>query len=211
MLGESAIVAVDTEARITNAGFLEISKLCPIVHSNLVLAGRGPTDMLALAWQHAQFVPNIEALEVAMPEILDRAHIQYVTQGKAIGFSDEDIAQGFELTMVGWSEARGRMVGTRYAKKPGESFAPNPIDSANVAPGEGVCWPPGGLRTVAQMESIAHEQVRYMRAAQPDVGIGGKLIVVELSRHGMRISYRKLAPARVDPGTVIRLVRSDGY
>jgi len=196
---DRVLVGVDTEADSERQSDkvpkrYEISKLFPLVHANVVMAARGshafhmPVLFHLSVSEAATYDAMVTDLSGALVRMVDQAHAAIRCAGASPSF---DIGTQ-EIYLFGWSDQSSRMMGTAFTRDPNSGqwevlSIDDGVDSGWVAPW-GEDW--GEYREpqdLEEMQALAHSQVRITRERAPEVAIGGRLIVAELTRESVSI------------------------
>lgn len=179
------MIAVDTAAVFDETDQrIEASKIIPLAHANLVLAGMGELDFLGYVFReihHAVATVTFDLLAVGFEGVLDTLYSYYKLQRSFKGVSQAQF-QGCEIVLVGWSPQQQRMLGMRYTMRPdGQSFTPAEIDPWCIMPAaDWTAENPPAIDSVEALRRAATEQVKWTRVHRPNDAIGGLLIVCQL-------------------------------
>lgn len=184
---DRALVAVDTLCVDSYGSFFHGSKFHYLPHSGLVVAVRGIAQFGRVAFNicdelRASYDGANErvgtileyATNVLREELKDKPEVW-----ERLNFGQQ------EVVLAGWSEQRNGFHATSYKRlEDGGEFVTTPIDQWCVGPYEaGWGTPPvEDLSTAEGMERLARWQVMHGRQASPSDAIGGRLLLVELTR-----------------------------
>ncbi|MGJ7489429.1 hypothetical protein [Variovorax sp. ZT4R33] len=181
------MVVVDTEGRGMGGEFLEVSKMLHLPHLNLVLANRGTPLFLNTLFSILQLRRDaaFDDVEAVMPELLVQA-IDYL---KSLGLDFEKHLYQQEVTLVGYSMARGRMCCVAYQSADASGFDMQEMDSVYLSPWD-ESWGQEGIdaSTPGHARCIASEQVLRALVMRPDAPFGGRLLLAEVTRDDCRLS-----------------------
>lgn len=195
---DRALVAVDTETSLgmranAAAGLtrFQSAKMFPLVHANVLLAGRGENAFLmpvlfklttmqtssfdALAWALEKFL---------LRQAVDEAHASVRAAGGPEGF---DIGTQ-EVCIFGWSDSLDSMAGKAFFRDANDpAWYPLEVTTGWATP----WWDDWGdepeMPTDEALLEAARRQAGRTWSEAPDVPLGGRLIVADLTRHGMII------------------------
>lgn len=202
---ERALVVMDT--RLQNAvtgGHYYGSKMFPIVHANVLIAGRGERVFADQVFQWyggcgetCDFDTIADGLSENIPMIAERyASISGVPVG------------GNELVIVGWSEKDRSMQGVACTRPDMDS----PFSIARMETGQLAPAPTEDLRHITCADQIeyltviARAQTRQSKKDNPDSPIGGRLILADMTRDRMEI--RPIADLEAPPPAIQSLAPS---
>lgn len=198
---ERALVGVDTHAMhlgpngqpLVVNGFpagarFETSKMIPLVHLNAVLAVRGTAALLVHVFMHCNLKPRqgLDEIFRDLPLILDQSFPELKRVPGAV-------AAGQEVLLVGWSRQAGRMRALMLKQEPTrDAFVPNEVEELWIGPWDddvqGAPVDPSDDRSMAE---LMQAQRRDARERFPELPIGGRALIADLSRDGM--SFREVA------------------
>lgn len=205
------IVACDTAADLNVDGKVqrgESSKCWHIAHANCIVAVRGnghiaPALVYLLALSPARCFDDFST--VLASGVLDEAVLSIMSSYEASGSADPStwLKAGDEVTLGGWSDRAGRMVGQRFVRDAGsEKFIVCPIGTWGINPGDPFAHLGANAAGVFDKDDAlldaAREQVAWARANCPGMPIGGRLLCFELTRHGAAFRDLGLIPAGAD-------------
>lgn len=189
-----AQVVVDTEACAVGPGFttgprFSASKMVPLVHANVLFAGRGAGGFMLLPFFAVNMMPLSsfdEVLHALETKVLRETVEQIRAQHRAVG-APADFDYGTqEVHVFGWSDKRQSMSGVTYYRDPGEmTWEALPVLESAVQPW-GDEW--GSMpepRNVDELRATSIEQVAHTRRETPEMAIGGRLVLAELTRSTM--------------------------
>lgn len=193
LAADRALLAVDTFAGST-AGWAAVGeKMLPLPAHHCILAMRGVTQALpALAFELAcALVRDFDEILEFLPAALrgGRNVLRVAAEARGLELTTAD-ALGYELAAVGWSPKRSTMVGVTYRfDAVSQAFAEIPIDRWRVhgAEEEWLPFPADAPDTAERMQAFAEWVVRNSRARRPDLALGGRLLLAELTRDSMTI------------------------
>lgn len=181
---DRALVAVDTQALSQVDGkFRDASKLLALPHANAVLAARGEIVYFGWVFNGLQTsgAADYDAMVQAMPELLAQNERLFRGFQKSYGV---ETFNGYEIALVGWSAAIGRMLGVRYEKWPGDPHVrATAIDPWSLSPNAGWERVP---KLPEELEQASRDQVAMLRTL-PCVAAGGRLIVAEVTRNAVNV------------------------
>lgn len=193
---DHAVVVMDTQARAmwpTPGPFFDVSKMLPLPHANVLLAGCGSVEFIASlqfglsSLQTASFTRMAEALQSDMLRQSDQGA---AAMKKAMG-APSHYEDGQDVYLIGWSDAKGSMHGISCSREPGSTrWETLDMCSTWVSPW-GDDW--GDLpepRDVDHLAAVANDQVRRVRAESPGIPIGGSLVFAALTRDTLKFSRR---------------------
>lgn len=200
LLGDHALVAVDTLAVRSTSGFRaeEQSKLFPLVHADCVVAGRGLVVLSLLAYQAVAKTTDThyDLLAEALPSVVQEA-LGWLQQAHPEALVDARIG-GHEVALVGWSRSREQMSGTvvklTLDRQGGEHFETEAVDEWLFAPGDtfrsDLNLP--RAKSTQDMLSLAQRQAKWHAERVPGIPPSKRLIVAELTKDLMSITSRSL-------------------
>lgn len=192
--GEWALVGVDSEMKNDSGEAEEVSKMWPIPHRNAVVVCRGTWDFAIYGASVLHRIPGRDFegfVDQALAALSHAVEIKRQCAQRAIGgCTDPDISAGLgrtELIIVGFSRARDRFVGVVFeSERPEDGFSMREIQRYQEPWDEEII--PGLYGdSIPRMADLALVQTRIMRRLRPDSGFGGRLLVAQLLRDGMRI------------------------
>jgi hypothetical protein len=195
-----AWVYVDTESKNPlNGEALASTKVFPIAHARMVLAGRGNLNFMTVAcYSTLCFLMAFDEIEPHMCSVLDETFVFAIANNLAMT-ADQKAAQAQqEIALVGWSASRGRMVGRWYSKESlTEGFRESPIKSpGTVTPWDDALGAPPVFHAPETARWLADKQVRWAHVTHPDQPIGGSLIEACITQDEVKIAIRHHLPAR---------------
>ena len=189
-----AQVVVDTEAcaigpGITSASRFSASKMVPLVHANVLFAGRGAAGFMLLPFfavsmmQLSSFDEVVHALDSkVLRETVEQIEAQHRAVGAPKGF---DYGMQ-EVHVFGWSDKLGSMCGFTYYRDPGElTWEKLPVLDSAVQPWGDEWGQMPEPRNEDQLRATSIEQVAHTRRETPELAIGGKLLLAELTKSTM--------------------------
>jgi hypothetical protein len=185
-----ARVAVDTRCIALDGRRGEGSKLVPLVHLNAVFAMRGPLDFLGNVYCCCSTHPaNLDQLLEAMPDALQHCY------ERQFAGAAEDTFSPIQFVVAGWSIKQQRMVAMDYLLDTlGGTFSlRKQIDPWTLAPGERGTAPTKSDLASADLVEIATAQTRHALAANPSEGIGGRLLIAEITRDALTLTSHALS------------------
>lgn len=192
---ERILIGVDTAAMFISVGGtpkaangaaagtrFECSKMLPIVHLNAILAGRGSGWLLPhlLTASYVRPWAGLDQLFDDMPRLLSAARIKTLIPL---------IHPRHEILLAGWSERLGRMRAVMYVQQRRlVGFVPNEVEEIWIGPWEddvqGAPVEPDSRQTMAELmrAQLADARVRF-----PNMAVGGRALVAEVTREQMRV------------------------
>lgn len=184
---DRAVVTIDTEGRDSRFGVLDVSKMVPLVHANLLLANRGSGGLIGIIYSGLSRVPcDFDTTVEMMPELALASLVEYERVATVHGVPLSDLSPVDQLLVAGWSLKAEQMQGWLFVRKNGERrFVPRPVKPWWVAPGGCFAADPAVPEGPADLERIARQQTDWHRAAHPGQAIGGRLISAEITRTSM--------------------------
>ena len=212
-----ALVAVDTLQyssdgkplyRWSTGAPREGAKIHPVPHANFVLTGRGASALFSYLSAQFESATNLDETIKRMPDLLRRASSTLRTIiGPGRGTYPRD-----EVHLVGWSNERGHMVAATWHSDCGFATVDDPMimgseiegrsgyrlaPSLPHTPGAHVALP----NSVKTMREYARQQVEFYRADQTSVSYGGRIVVADMTEHGMTLTTAgELGVADCGPG-----------
>lgn len=184
---DRALVAVDTLGARPDGSFDHCSKVHYLPHSGLVVAVRGVIQFGRLVFDALdETCASYDAANEHHKEIF-ACVTDFIRQQASADPQVRDRLDfaGQEVVFAGWSEQRRSLHATSYKRtEEGGEFVSTPIDPWCAAPGD-ANWgrpPVDDLSTAEGMERLARWQVMHFRKASPSDAIGGRLLLVELTR-----------------------------
>ena len=190
-------IATDTYCQTPNRHLFETSKIFPVAHAGVVLAGIGSTSMAQEAF-HEVLRPGIEIdfdfLELRLQSVLDEI---FATQmNRAQRFNCEASAavlnDGNLIFLAGWSRAVGRMRARAFMQWANRSeFRSYEISGFSVTPRD----PRADIDAPATDEEfvrMATDAIEYGQTIEPGGPFGGKLVVADLRRDSLNLSIQSL-------------------
>jgi hypothetical protein len=195
----TACVAVDTLLYDRN-GYVqhapdsrpcEVTKAVPLVHAGCILAVTGHATLLHNLFERSTWLADFDTAAVRLPEML--ASIQHVLP--ALAAREHDPFPEDRVYVVGYSQRLGRMAWVCCHSRDGFKTISAEVKATPFLTTLGPEVPPELVTDgpfpsdAASMLRVARAQVAHQRqvrgAAAP---VGGKLMVYELSRHGIKAS-----------------------
>lgn len=186
-----AIVAVDTECSMPGGGFGVASKIFPLVHSNALLAFRGPYVFGLTAFAvSAAAGGSFDDLVEAFPCLIEAAYCSAKAEAAKLSnlalFEDGLV----EVLLVGFSVKRDRLFGAHCVRRTSESSFSTTLDVGTfVSP----FWDDAGLPRMCpsdpnEIVAIMHQQAALVRDRCPGGAAGGRIVIAELSSNEVSIS-----------------------
>jgi hypothetical protein len=204
---QRALIAVDTVGGGYGLGEHQVSKIYPVAHANIILAGRGSVSFLAhVAVMCSVMQGDFDQMIVEVAELLPRVWAQMLSGWRAQGL-DGSVAQGQgqELYLFGYSCRLQEMVAVCFTRLAGGSVFAMVDDLAYSAAPYPTCLgvlPP--IQTVQDFMPIARKQVQLHRETCPDAGVGGRLLLAKLTRESMTLkSLGEIEPKHVLVGSIM--------
>ena len=193
-----ALVAVDTQGVCKDLTRLCVAKIFPMPHAEMVVAVRGIQVFGRAVYEvlNSRDLRFDEAV-LCLPAVLQQADAM-VRAAAVVDGIDPDCheLQGNDLLLIGWSDAAAAFRATFQERRDKAiGFTERAVAPWLVGP----CEPAWGDMPTQQMDSIddlfslAEWQYRNGRRSFPDGGLGGSIIVAELTRGQMLIKSRPLA------------------
>lgn len=195
----AACVAVDT-LLYDRAGYVqhapdgrpcEVTKAVPLVHAGCILAVTGHAALLHNLFERSTWLADFDTAAVRLPEML--ANVHHVVPGLAT--REHDPFPEDRVYVVGFSRKLGRMAWVCCHSRDGFKSISTEVKATPFLTTLGPDLPPDLVidgpfpSDAASMLLVARAQVHHQRqvrgAAAP---VGGKLMVYELSRHGVKAS-----------------------
>lgn len=195
---ESALVGVDTETFAPDGTAASISKMIPLPHMNAVLACRGHVLFFQAIFGacHASG-GNFDALLDKMPELLRGAFSMAMESAPLLGMEDTSPLDNQTIVLVGWSLRQGRMIGREYVQESREiGFMVDGITPYHLAPWDQSLSRLPDPKTPADMGELAKAQTQLLHDKAPGAAAGGRFLIAEISRQGMKIEGVCDLPAR---------------
>lgn len=193
---ELGLVGVDTEGVMPDGTLVEVSKMFTLHHISTVVAFRG-TDYVLMSASPSivGFSGSLEGLVDLMPVILKGA-VEHARQY----FKLTEESLGLDLTLVGYSEAEGQIVGHWFNREIGsEDIHVNRIHTRFRSPCQ-PSWEPlleGIPADRPGMIATAQHQSRLTRDFMPDLAAGGRFFIAEVRRNSINIDKAFEFPPRL--------------
>lgn len=184
-----ALIAVDTQAQVFGSdGRTEASKLLLMPHLNIVMAARGDLAFFSMVFSCAHRSPANHDFDQLAADMSDSLPVILKQHGVAMStWGIDPCGVESEICIVGWSRKLCRMAGMTYERWPGQQeFTTTEIDPWRIGPNAQWSTTPA-VDTIEAMQSVARDQVKFMRKHHPQAAIGGRLLVAELTRDAMTI------------------------
>lgn len=197
LIAEAALVCIDTDVRFAPTGehIGHTSKLIPLVHLNAVLAYRGALLFFARVIGGCLFpVKGFDELVEALPSLLGKCYstfrdseLRLLQPGRELADQEREILDCQEVSLVGWSRKRERIVGYRWLQEsPSSGFEELEITVGTVGPLIPNMPEPDFVHR-ASMMAYARIQRAWIREHRPLWSGGGNLVIVEIRRDRMSI------------------------
>lgn len=201
---DRALVAADTRCKnYQSGGYFDGSKMFPIVHANVLIAGRGDRIFadLVFQWYGGCETCDFDSIADGLSENLLMIGERYASiPGVHVG--------GDELVIVGWSEKHRAMQGLLCVRPDGNSeFTVSRMVTGSIGPR--LTADLSHVQCADHVESlieIARAQTRQVRKEQPGLPIGGRLLLAELTRD--TLSVRTIADLEAPPPAIQSLAPS---
>jgi hypothetical protein len=179
-----ARVAVDTSV---SGDDREVSKVYALPHLNAVIAARGLHIVCCAAASAANTGLRLDELMEHMPKILEQQREQMAEILKKTGVASRWLETPPNVALIAWRpEGVVARVWNGYYD-PQHAVYDVPAGGSYASP----CYSlddPMHCLTPGQMENVARQQVEYARGLNdPDVVIGGSLLMATVDRAGTRI------------------------
>jgi hypothetical protein len=193
---DKALIGVDTKGMSGDGKqSVEVSKIFPLVHANVILAGRGYMPFLGIVSSALHSIGgNFDAIVERLPEVLPAAFRAFATEMTKGGYdpkSDGIDLHRQDVMLVGWSPKRGRMVGMVYRQRAAdEGFVAKEFSPWTVNPWEPVQGGPYEPSSYEAHERLAREQARFTQKTVGKRFIGGRLLIAELTRDSLSVTSR---------------------
>ncbi|WP_456953078.1 hypothetical protein [Lysobacter sp. HA35] len=166
---------------VTGGDLVHAAKLIILPAMGLALGARGDITLLnhVAAFVHGTGgdLDTLGGMRGSMSAMLPALAVTVDGMRAAEGYASEEA----EIALVGWSNDRQCMAGwawTRAAKA--ADFECAEIAPWRIGPNAGWHQAPEPPACAAEVEVIAREQVRFMRAHHPDAATGGRLVIAEI-------------------------------
>ena len=182
---ERALVTTDTQCKnYTTGNYFEGSKMFPIVHANVLIAGRGDRVFgdLVFQWYGGSETCDFDSIDSSLSQNLTKIAERYASiPGAHVG--------GNELVIVGWSAKHGAMQGIACTRPDIDS----PFSIARMISGHIAPETTEDLRHIQCADhvecliEIARAQTRQSKIDYPGSPIGGRLILADMTRDRMEI------------------------
>ncbi|WP_371231488.1 hypothetical protein ACAW63_02645 [Pseudomonas sp. QE6] len=192
------LVGFDTEGAMPDGSFVDGCKLIALPHINAVIGFRGLDFVQATASPNlVSFKGTLEALADDLPRFL-----MDVINHCRVHHQSPDEHLGANLVLVGYSPAKGEVVGYSVSREVGADTAQSGlIVGQYIAP----FWCredlPTGIRADRQgMITLAQHQSRLSRDRMPEFAAGGRFFIAEIRRNSIRIEQAFEFPQR-EPGS----------
>lgn len=192
---DRAWIAVDTEVLTANAGeYGQGSKMTLLPQANAVLAIRGLNVVLGFIFSNALMVcpSSFDSLAKAVPQFL-RQTLDYLEENamQLLGRSAEE-AHAFdqEVSLVGYSEERGRMCAFVFSSKGSKQVNVFELEErdAHISPWAAAWGEPIDPSTMEYMRFLALFQVERAGGMEPAAPLGGELLLCELTKGEAKFS-----------------------
>lgn len=203
---DRALVSVDTEVGIaiesdptgaqrrrlglTGMERFAGSKLFVVPHANAVVALRGSSQLLLMLATNlcASAVATFDDLADCFVDAVETCHALLTSRFPSTSVHPEQSAHA-----VGWSDREQQMVVVAAKRKPGtDRYTLDDTAGQIVSP-----WPfterAPSIVSRGQLLDLSREQIRRVRAMDPDVVLGGELLLVELTRDTLAMSRHAVA------------------
>lgn len=182
---DRVLVAVDTLGDGGPFGTSHVGKMFFASHANMLICGRGSLALIGRAAQLVGFLSSLD--EVSKPLALELPKIAKALKIEAwLGrYAARAIAGEQELVVFGWSEKFGEMRAIKFSRPKGEKNFSVEDDFVE-------CASPG-LKTTSRLAlhdkhallAVASRQLHEYRS---ELGIGGNLVMAELTRHTLSVT-----------------------
>jgi hypothetical protein len=192
---DRAWIAVDTEVLTANAGkYGHGSKMTLLPQANAVLAIRGLNVVLGFVFTNAlaAWPSTFDALVTAVPQFL-RQTLDYLDENamQLLGRSAEE-AHAFdqEVSLIGYSEERGRMCAFVFSSKGSKQVDVFELEErdAHISPWAAAWGEPIDPSTTEYMRFLALFQVDRGGEMEPTAPLGGQLLLCELTKGDAKFS-----------------------
>lgn len=192
------MVGFDTEGVMPDGSVVEGCKVIVLPHINAVIGFRGLDFVQATASPNlVSFKGTLEALADDLPRFL----MDVINHCRVHHQSPEEHL-GANLVLVGYSPAKGEVVGYSVIREVGADAAHSELIVGQfIAP----FWCredlPAGIRANRQgMIALAQHQSRLSRDRAPEFAAGGRFFIAEVSRNSINIKQAFEFPKR-EPGS----------
>jgi hypothetical protein len=183
-----ALVAVDTDGLLVGSGeHFSFSKLIPLAHARTVIAARGDAAFLHCLFTYYFTTNRAEVSRDYDAMAAHALHAIAVAQGHWKMNSAANTP--YQFVMVGWSPAKGRMVGLRFKGETDDVGTDQEDLEQLIAPEVDGCQ---GIQPTndTNMIRLAGPQSRWLR--EQGAAGGGELIIAELSKSAIDIRIRPI-------------------
>ena len=169
---------------------LEVSKILPLVHADMIFAGRGYADMLWAVWSSFYRCPlplSIDVVAEHMPAMMRTAQTVLYGEGRLSRNTMFEGLGDLQLFVAGRSRQAGTFRVLHWELDAFGQIAGHVEVGNAFAPIDGVALPAALPDSDAEWMILARRQLKVFRSAHPGVHIGGSLIVAELSDRGLQV------------------------
>jgi len=183
VLPDRVLMAVDTAGEQVKDGRRvkrEISKMLPLVHLNTMVGVCGNTAMAIAVVQQAMIGPakTFDELVPLIKPITEAAFRSVSREAKA---NKTPIIDQQVVAFAGWSDADGRPAAYLCVRNTQHTFTVSRVVTTIFCPGAEQL-PERDPAEMGDLVAAAHAQVDETRAKHPQIPIGGRLLVAQLTR-----------------------------
>ncbi len=197
---EAVTVFVDTATTPNGIALAHASKLIPLVHSNIVLAGQGHLLFLYSVFTHMQFLhaADFDELLHALPELLKLVFEKHREFWLSRWPDDHLSLVTQSVVVAGWSPTTRGMRAWVFLQTDDGGFIGEEIARCYYAPADAAIQPPRHPSNRAEVLKLANLQVGLYNALEDRYAIaGGHLVMAEVTRDNLWV----LQGDELDPPT----------
>lgn len=200
---DRALIATDTHVQFMScvstsvseaiaraqAGGFSSSKFDYLPHANIVMTCRGVSILGTIAFGTVKLsgISDFDHVVTSMSQWIADATRQATELLRQQGVNH---FEGCEITLVGYSQALGRMEAVRWVRQPSDRvFSVAPVAGVSLMPDAEWSQPPEPPITDEAMEAVARDQVQYCIDRWPggEYRLGGRLLLAELTRDSLSV------------------------
>ena len=200
---DRALITVDTNAMNGSTGAIgELSKMVVLPHCNIVLAGRGLSFVLSVAFSQAMLAwpSDFETIETMLPSAMTwsidhlRANAAQFFSSMRIDQDDHLNAADQNLVMVGYSPSRGRIAAVTFTssrRSEGVSSYELGTRDAWLSPWSEEWddeFDPSSPELMYALARVQRVQIERTQGIASGNAIGGRLLLCELTKDEARFS-----------------------
>lgn len=188
VLQDRVLVAVDTAGEQVKDGRRtkrEISKMLPLVHLGAMVGVCGNTAMAIAVVQQAMIGPA-KTFDELVPLIKSITEAAFRSVSREARANKTPIIDQQVVAFAGWSEADGGPAAYLCTRNAQHAFTVNRVVTTIFCPGADQL----PERDPAELDDLvvaAQAQVEEARAKYPQIPIGGRLLVAEVTRDSINV------------------------